>query len=321
MTAHDDTRDPSGEGQGPEYEGVDALAAALFDELPPEPARRDPAFLAARDAALADLAVLREQLTVIGDALAGPGDGVPAVREAAARPEKRPDPDACPGRATASGSPGSAVPGPRNTHAPRVPAPLTALPSRSGDGPGHPPGSPDGTAPCPGSAGGSRATRRPRRRTAKVVLGGLVAAAAACLVLGTGWLVTRDGGAADSAARGVAADSKEAADGSAFGSPRYLACARLVAEGPVTAVEPVPGSAGVERVTLGTSRYYKGEGEVTFLRDTAGEPPLRPGDRVLVGMPPGGDHPDTVIAGEPDIAPERARIIASLPESRTLTCD
>ncbi|GGV12325.1 hypothetical protein GCM10010293_03090 [Streptomyces griseoflavus] len=277
MTAHDDTRDPSGEGQGPEYEGVDALAAALFDELPPEPARRDPAFLAARDAALADLAVLREQLTVIGDALAGPGDGVPA--------------------------------------------PLTALPSRSGDGPGHPPGSPDGTAPCPGSAGGSRATRRPRRRTAKVVLGGLVAAAAACLVLGTGWLVTRDGGAADSAARGVAADSKEAADGSAFGSPRYLACARLVAEGPVTAVEPVPGSAGVERVTLGTSRYYKGEGEVTFLRDTAGEPPLRPGDRVLVGMPPGGDHPDTVIAGEPDIAPERARIIASLPESRTLTCD
>ncbi|MFJ9658827.1 hypothetical protein ACIRPR_12830 [Streptomyces griseoflavus] len=277
MTAHDDTRDPSGEGQGPEYEGVDALAAALFDELPPEPARRDPAFLAARDAALADLAVLRDQLTVIGDALAGPGDGVPA--------------------------------------------PLTALPSRSGDGPGHPPGSPDGTAPCPGTAGGSRATRRPRRRTAKVVLGGLVAAAAACLVLGTGWLVTRDGGAADSAARGVAADSKEAADGSAFGSPRYLACARLVAEGPVTAVEPVPGSAGVERVTLGTSRYYKGEGEVTFLRDTAGEPPLRPGDRVLVGMPPGGDHPDTVIAGEPDIAPERAGIIASLPESRTLTCD
>lgn len=304
MTAHDESREPSREGPGAEYDGVDALMAALSDEPLPEPARRDPAFLAARDAAVADLAVLREQLSLIGDALAGAGGAVPAAREAAARPGRRPDTDAGPGRDTAPASPDSKGPGPENA----PPALLTGLPSRSGDG--------------PADAGGPRGARRPRRRTAKVVLGGLVAAAAAGLVLGTGWLVTQGGGTADSAARGVAADSKEAEAGSAaFGSPRYLACARLVAEGPVTAVEQVPGGAGVERVTVGASRYYKGEGEVTFLRDTAGEPPLEPGDLVLVGMPAGGERPDTVIAGEPGIAPERARIIAALPTSHALTCD
>ncbi|MGW4024204.1 hypothetical protein [Streptomyces sp. NPDC005009] len=152
-----------------------------------------------------------------------------------------------------------------------------------------------------------------------------MAAAAATVVVGMGWLVTQAGGMSDSDAGSSAAraDSKEAggkdAGGVAFGSPRYLACARLVAEGTVLAVDPVPG-AGAERVTVKASRYYKGEGEVTFLRDLAGDAPLHEGDQVLVGMPAEGVHPDTVVVGEADIAPERVRIIASLPESHTLTC-
>ncbi|MEW2075396.1 hypothetical protein AB0941_17470 [Streptomyces sp. NPDC013433] len=288
MPAHDETRDPSGEGS--EYDGADALMAALLDEPLPEGARRDPAFLAARDAAVADLVVLREQLTVIGDALAGTEDGAPAGRAEAARPGKRPEPGSGPGgRGAGTHAPGGAAPDLAETG----PAPLRGPSSR----------------------------RRLRHRTVKVALGGLVAAAAAGLVLGMGWLVAQGGGVADSAGDSAAAqaDSKEEG-GAAFGSPRYLACARLVAEGPVTAVEQVPGAAGTERVTLRASRYYKGEGEVTFLRDPAGDPPLHEGDHVMVGMPPAGVHPDTVIVGEADIAPERARITAALPESRTLTC-
>ncbi|MFI1420349.1 hypothetical protein ACH4VX_20670 [Streptomyces sp. NPDC020731] len=281
MPAHDETRDPSGEG--PEYDGMDALMAALLDEPLPEGARRDPAFLAARDAAVADLVVLREQLTVIGDTLAGARDGAPAGRDEAARPGKRPEPDA---------GPGGRAPG--------------------GTAPGH-----AATGPAPPRGPSSR--RRSRHRPMKVALGGLVAAAAAGLVLGMGWLVTQGGGASDSGDSAVAQSDAKEADGVAFGSPRYLACARLVAEGTVLAVDPVPG-AGAERVTLKASRYYKGAGEVTFLRDLVDAPPLHEGDHVMVGMPPDGVHPDMVVVGEADIAPERARITASLPESRTLTC-
>ena len=157
-----------------------------------------------------------------------------------------------------------------------------------------------------------------------MALGALAAAAAATVVVGMGWLVAQPGGGLSGSAEDSAAaqsDAKEAA-GVAFGSPRYLACARLVAEGTVLAVEPAPG-AGAERVTLAVSRYHKGGGgdEVTFLRDpAAGDPPLHDGDRVLIGMPVDGVHPDAVVVGEADIAAERARIIASLPESRTLSC-
>ncbi|BFO21564.1 hypothetical protein SHKM778_79520 [Streptomyces sp. KM77-8] len=122
-------------------------------------------------------------------------------------------------------------------------------------------------------------------------------------------------GLADSGAA-AQADSQEAAD-VAFGSPRYLACAGLVAEGTVLAVEQ---AAGAERVTLSAGRYYKGEGAIVFLRDPAVDAPLHQGDLVMVGMSAEGQYPDAVIVGEAEIARERPRIIAALPESRTLTC-
>ncbi|MEZ3181449.1 hypothetical protein KYY02_22980 [Streptomyces pimonensis] len=290
---------------------MDALMAAILDEPLSGPARHDPAFMAARGAAGADLAVLREQLMVIGDALAAPagegvpagaGDGAPAGRGGAARSGERPESDDGTGRNTGACSPDGVLPGAGTGHPPVTPARLRALPSRPG-----------------GSHGPYRARRRPLR----VALGTLVAAAAATVVAGTGWLVTQPGGVSDSAGESAAAraDSTEAG-GAAFGSPRYLACARLVAEGTVLAVDPAP-EGGAERVTLRASRYYKGEGEgeVTFLRGPAGGPPLHEGDQMMVGMPLDGVHPDTVIVGETDIAPERARITASLPASRTLACD
>ncbi|WP_206338826.1 hypothetical protein [Streptomyces tendae] len=250
---------------------------ALFGEELPEGVREDAAFRAERDAALADLAVLGEQLTLIGDALAG--------REAAAPTGERPDLEA----GTARGGTG--------TH-------------------------PAQTAPA---ALNRPARRRSRHRPVRLVLGGLAAAAAAGLVLGTGWLVSQGGSSADSAVPGFASDAKEDT-GSA---PAFLACplgpghgtcARLVAEGRVTALEEVPGTGGVQRVTLAASRYYKGDGPVTFLRDDAADVPLRLGDQVLVGLSPGLAHPDRTVVGEADIAPVRAGIVAALPASRGTSC-
>ncbi|MBT3166642.1 hypothetical protein HTV80_26595 [Streptomyces sp. Vc74B-19] len=254
---------------GGERHPVDALAVALFGEELSE--GEDAAFRAERDAALADLAVLGEQLTLIGDALAG--------REAAAPAGERPDPEA----GTARGG----------TWA-------------------HPPQATPATLNRP-------ARRRSRYRPARLALGGLAAAAAAGLALGMGWLVTQGGHTADSAVPGFASDAKEDTGSTAFG-PRYLACARLVAEGRVTALEEVPGTGGVQRVTLAASRYYKGAGPVTFLRDDAADVPLRLGDQVLVGLSFGLTHPDRTVVGEADIAPVRAGIVAALPASRGTGC-
>jgi hypothetical protein len=73
-----------------EYEGnpvADALLAAITDEPPPEGARDDAEFLAEHRSALADVALLREQLTLIGDALA---DGTESARPVPVRaPKKR----------------------------------------------------------------------------------------------------------------------------------------------------------------------------------------------------------------------------------------
>ena len=70
MTAHEEHRDPSHEDA--EYDGMDALMAAILDEPLPAGAAQDPALAAAHRAAVADIGVLRERLALIGDALAGP---------------------------------------------------------------------------------------------------------------------------------------------------------------------------------------------------------------------------------------------------------
>ena len=67
-----------------EYDGVDALLAAITDEPLPEAARADAAFMAEHRAATADVALLRQQLGIIGHALSEP------------EPEPQPQPEPAP---------------------------------------------------------------------------------------------------------------------------------------------------------------------------------------------------------------------------------
>ncbi|WP_186777903.1 hypothetical protein [Streptomyces salinarius] len=236
--------------------GYDALMAAITGEPLPPDAGADAR--GEHRSATADVALLREQLHLLGDAL-----GEPVVRE-------RPKP----------------------------------------------------AAPPP-----------PRRRPFRLALGVLAAACAAVVVTGLGWLVVQSGsGASQDAASGSAADKSAVRPSSpsagqeaaaVFGTPRYLACARLVAEGTVTAADPVPGAAR-HRIRLRVTRAYAPEESTgtatTFvLDDTLAR--LAPGDRVLVGVLRDRPTADTVITGDRNIATASARITASLPESRTLTCD
>lgn len=78
-----------------EYEGVDALLAAITDEALPEGAGDDPEFMAEHRSAVADVALLREQLADIGDALADRAEEarpapVRAPRKRTRRPEGAP---------------------------------------------------------------------------------------------------------------------------------------------------------------------------------------------------------------------------------------
>ncbi|MFF5478394.1 hypothetical protein ACFY5C_13805 [Streptomyces sp. NPDC012935] len=239
--------------------GVDALMAAITGEPLTDEARADAAFMAEHRSAAADVALLREQLGIIGHALTEPMPTSPA-------PEPAPEPTPV-----------------------RQPA-------------------------------------RTRRRVFTVALGSLAVAAAASVLVGMGWLLTQAGDGADMTSGAdsdsAAKEQASAAADSAFGSPRYLACSRLVAEGRATSVEQLAGTGSV-RVTLHMTRYYKpdkGDEELAFVVDKNLVPGLREGDQVLIGIPQGARQPDFWAVGEKDIAPERAWITGSLAESRGLTC-
>ncbi|MBT2417173.1 hypothetical protein J7F01_25675 [Streptomyces sp. ISL-22] len=184
---------------------------------------------------------------------------------------------------------------------------------------GEPPAPAPATAPAPEPEPVPvRGPSRVRRRGFSLAFGTLAVAAVASVVAGLGWLLSQAGDAGLSS-RGSAdqASSKQAEAG--FGSPRYLACARLIAEGDVTAVLPVPGT-GQERITLRVTRSYqpeKSEDEVTFLMEEAA---VGKGEHILVGIPRRAAGPDFWAVGEQDIAPERDWITAALPEARKLTC-
>ncbi|MFJ8631460.1 hypothetical protein [Streptomyces sp. NPDC093568] len=234
--------------------GADALMAAITGEPLSDEDRTDAAFMAEHRSAAADVALLREQLGLIGHALTEP-------------PPPAPEPK---------------------------PAPV-------------------------------RQPSHLRRRLFSVAFGGLAVAAAGSVLVGMGWLLTRAGGAGDDAGADSASDksaSTQASGGVDFGSPRYLACSRLVAEGTATAVERLPGTTSL-RVTLHMTRYYKpdrGEKDLTFEVDESVVPGVRKGDPVLIGIPRGEREPDFWAVGEQDIAPERAWITASLPDAREAGC-
>ena len=174
-----------------------------------------------------------------------------------------------------------------------------------------------------------RQLRPPRRRLLSLAVRTVGVAAAGALFVGTGWMIVQaGGGAADtSSADGsdtAAADEKAAPTGadSALGDPGYLACARLVVEGDVTGVAPVPGT-GEEHVTLRVTRSYKpaeAQKEVDFVLGDDIDPLLAEGDHVLVGLSQGSASPDVWAVGETEIARERALLVRALPEAEARRC-
>jgi hypothetical protein len=173
-----------------------------------------------------------------------------------------------------------------------------------------------------------RAPRPARPRVRRFAMAGLAVAAVAGVLSGMGWLLAQGGGSADSMSSG-SADSASKSDrnaeaGSAFSSPGYLACARLVAEGRVTRVEPATGSAEQERITLDVTRSYKPEKagqELTLVIDEGAlQKGLHKGDHVLVAVPQHAASPDYVVVGEKSIARERAGLDRALKASGTVTC-
>ncbi|GAX50225.1 hypothetical protein [Streptomyces olivochromogenes] len=242
-----------------EYEGVDALLAAITDEALPEGAGDDPEFMAEHRSAVADVALLREQLAVIGDALAD--------REEEAKP---------------------------------VPVRAPRKRTRRPEG----------------------APRNRGRRPLALVVGTLVVAAVAAMVVGMGWILAHNGAGVSETSGAKAADSGSAGDGASLSAPGYLACARLVAEGTVADVEPLPGTTE-NRITLHVDRYYKpekGKAEVVLVLDEEVAPRPREGERVLVALQDDPATPTGWTTGEKAIADERAWIVKALPASRTLTC-
>ncbi|UQT58525.1 hypothetical protein M4V62_27525 [Streptomyces durmitorensis] len=235
----------------------DALMLALTDEPLPEDSGRDPELVTEHAEALADVALLREHIGLVGRALAAP--------ERAA------------------------------------PRPVVAV-------------RPAGL----------------RRRRFTAALGVAAATAAASLVGGLAWLAMESGGgmteSSDSdAAKGVApGDEKENGGGAAEDlSPEgYVACARLIVEGSVRRVEPIPG--GVQdRIVLDVSRYYKpskGEKQITFVMNVDVDPRLRPGDRTLIGIAKGEATPDIWSTGAKDIAKDREWIERALPRAEGMRC-
>ncbi|MFC8989591.1 hypothetical protein [Streptomyces sp. NPDC057115] len=333
--AHDDGRTPDdGRAHGVDrihdhdrIHDDDPLMLAILAETPPADARRDPAFLAEHEAALADLAVLREQLALLGDVLTEPVDAVPGEGGHEAPADRTGPTDRTPTDGT-----------------PTDRAPTDRAPT-DGPHPGaHPPPSPhrprghEARAPRGSRGPSGRSGTRPRRprRPLRVALGSLAVAAAAAFVAGLGWLVVQPGATQDasSADAGVAAGDRSspgaAEDAPAppgaeqqdpVGSARRLACARLVAEGTVTAVRPVPGADG-RRVTLAVTRVHKGEegAPVTFLLGASAESSPGVGDEVLVVLPGEGDRPDLLVTGAQNVALARAWVTATLPEADRLAC-
>ncbi|MGW1026278.1 hypothetical protein ACWD4J_21740 [Streptomyces sp. NPDC002577] len=184
---------------------------------------------------------------------------------------------------------------------------------------------PERTAPVPAVRAPARRTRRPFA----IALGALAAVCAAAMFSGAVWLVGQSGaGAGDSSAadKSAAGASQEGSDqkndGESMSAEGTVACARLIVEGTVERVEPLPGGAQ-DRIVLDVTRYYKpssGKKRVTFTMDVAVDPRLRPGDHTLILIPSYDPHPTIWSTGK-DVAKDRRWIIKALPGSRKIECE
>ncbi|MET8688190.1 hypothetical protein ABZV77_28685 [Streptomyces sp. NPDC004732] len=168
---------------------------------------------------------------------------------------------------------------------------------------------------------------RPARRRMAVAFGVAAATAAAALVGGLAWLVVDAGQGAGDADGGAdkASGAKSRPEGGAdadLSAEGFVACSRLIVEGTVTAVDPVPGGLQ-DRVTVDVTRYLKpksGSPTVKFPMDRAVDPRLKKGDRVLITVDKGSAEPANWAVGK-----ERDRlrkmITEALPASKGIRCD
>ncbi|QES41647.1 hypothetical protein DEJ49_12045 [Streptomyces venezuelae] len=233
----------------------DALMTAITDDPVPDEALRDPAFAAAHAAAVADVALLRERLGEVGDALAADGAGV-------------------------------------------APDPVVPL----------------------------RPPRGAARHRFTVALGAVAATVAAAMVGGLAWLAVDAGqgaGDADKADTGSGAKSRPEGNADAdLSAEGFVACSRLIVEGTVTAVDPVPGGLQ-DRITVDVTRYLKpgsGKPTVTFPMDHDVDPRLKKGDRVLITIDEGSAEPANWAVGQ-ERDRLRTMILKALPASKKIKCD
>jgi hypothetical protein len=166
---------------------------------------------------------------------------------------------------------------------------------------------------------------RPRWRV-RLALGALATAGAFGFASVVMWLGAQPGDGADSGASDKSAsDAKKGGaghEGADLTPEGFVACSRLMVEGTVDRVTPEPGGKG-DRITLTVIRSYKpapGPGKITFRMDRDIDPHLKRGDRTLITIPKGGNHPDNWATGK-EIKPLRDMIVKALPGSRGLKCD
>ncbi|WP_105975260.1 hypothetical protein [Streptomyces geranii] len=296
MPPERDTYDAHDAYDGPG--GLDALLAAITDEPLPAHARADADFMAEHRSAKADVALLREQLTLLGETLAPEH----TVEHPADHPADHPAAQAA---ARATTEVRRLVPLRERTAVRRLRAVGLGVAAVAAAG-------------ALISGAGWLVTH--------ASVGTDDASSSTAADRHSGEAGAKDGDASDypslsTTDGGVGVDA--GGTPGALSSPAYLACVRLIVEGDVTAVEPGP-DAGQERVTLRVTRYYKpdtGPAEVTFVMDREADPRPAVGDHALVGILTDATSPDIWTTDEREIAVQRARITAELPRSRTLSCE
>lgn len=264
------------------YDGVDALWAAITDEPLPEAARADSAFMAEHRAATADVALLKEQLGIIGAALTESGTEPEPGTETEPQTESKSKP-----RSRSRSKPVSRV--------------RPARPVRQR----HP---------------GLRALALGTLAMAVVVslvtgLAWLVSHNGGASSMSSG-ADSAEKGDAGSGAK-VSGDGPAPYD-----PEEVLACDRLVVEGTVARVEPQKDSPWTRIVLTVIRSYKpaKGPSQVSFLLDGGADPKPRKGQHVLVDVGRDAQNASLWAVGDDRVAANRAWIVRALPGSRTTTC-
>ncbi|MGV9886263.1 hypothetical protein [Streptomyces sp. NPDC003395] len=293
-------------------DGPDPLMAVLTGEGLPDEAVTDPSVLAAYQAAEADVTLLRTHLKHLGNTLADtPPSTLSPADEDRTCPTHSPDGHRTPPRGAGNCATGHDAPADENR----------ARPTLSPDGHRTPP---RGAGNCAtghdAPADKNRTRTRPRaRRRHPVALATLVTAVAVSAALGLARLAAAPGGETADGASSKADTGAGAARESAAG---YLACARLVVEGTVTAVAP-GRQAGQRRVTLHVTRSYKpatAPADITFTWEDFLDPRPAKGDHALVGIPRNADVPDTWVVDPREMAQERDWLAGGLSGATTTAC-